>query len=538
MNQACPKYAIRFAMLASLAAGMMLAQSDYGSISGFVKDPSGAVVPKAKVTVTNEGTQEARSAATNDAGYYIFTNLPPSLYTVAVEAQGFKQTAIEHNKLEANSTLSVDAGLTVGSTTESVDVTAAAATLQTESAAVQNEVAGKQVLDQELNGRNPIYMVQMLPGVRGGSTLGDFNFATRGGQSWQINGARTWDTLVTFDGAPATRTRANGAIVGTADVDSTQEIQVLTADYAAEYGRAAGGQIRIITKTGTRDFHGSLYEYFRNSDLNANTWSRNLSATTNFASPFRYNNFGFTVGGPIWEPQLSDKWREKFFFFVAEDWIRYRATDTQTQAVPTLLMRQGNFSELLGNNPWYSGSHPIYNPATCPSVGAAGCVAFPGNVIPPNQLSHNGIAILNAYPLPTPGYLQGTQNWIAQAPHPYNQRKETLSIDILAAAQQRISGRRSDSSYYEYQPFSQGSGETPLYFILPNQTNTVSWLWTISPTLINEARITFSLDDAYNFVDSSKSGFNRSQFGIDYPFLFGGKDISMLRYIIRRRRLR
>ena len=216
-----------------------------------------------------------------------------------------------------------------------MEVSATNEALQTESGAVQNGVTSQQIDYQELNGRNPIYMAQLLPGVRGGGTLGDFNFASTGGMSWQINGARTWDSLVTFDGAPAVRTRANGAVIGVADVDTTQEIQVMTADYAAEYGRAAGGQIRIITKTGTRDFHGSAYEYFRNSDLNANTWTRNLSTSTNFASPFRYNNFGFTVGGPIWIPQMGQKFREKLFFFVGEDWIRYRVTDTQTQAVPT-----------------------------------------------------------------------------------------------------------------------------------------------------------------------------------------------------------
>ncbi len=321
---------------------------------------------------------------------------------------------------------------------------------------------------------------------------------------------------------PAVRTRANGAVIGTADVDSTQEIQVLTADYAAEYGRAAGGQIRIVSKSGTRNFHGSLYEYFRNSDLNANTWSRNLSPTTNFTTPFRYNNFGGTFGGPI---PLGKKWREKLFFFVAEDWIRDRNTDTQTQAVPTLLMRQGNFSELLSPNPWYSGSHVIYDPKTCATSGAASCVPFPNNVIPTNRLSPNGIGIISAYPLPTPGYLQGTQNWIAQAAHPYNQRKDTLNIDINLTDKQRLSGRKSGAQYFEYQPFDQGSGETGKYFNRPNQTNTVSHTYTITPTLINEARITFSLDDVYIPVNSALPGFNRSQFGINYAFLFGGKDI-------------
>ena len=132
---------------------------------------------------------------------------------------------------------------------------------------------------------------------------------------------------------------------------------------------------------------------------------------------------------------------------------------------------------------------------------------------------------MSAYPQPTPGYLLGTQNWVAQAAHPYNQRKGTLNVDILATDKQRISGRRSEASYFEYQPFDQGSGETGKYFNRPNQTNSVSWLWTISPSLVNEARATLSLDDVYIPVNTALAGFNRSQFGINYPYLFGGKDI-------------
>ena len=152
--------------------------------------------------------------------------------------------------------------------------------------------------------------------------MGDFNFAVGGGEPFQINGARTQDTIVTFDGAPSLRTRANGAIIGVANVDAIQEVQVMTADYSAEYGRAAGGQIRIISKSGSRDFHGSLYEYFRNSDLNANTWARNLSTLTTNAAPFRYNNFGFAIGGPAWIPERparsfarssSSSWRKTGF---------------------------------------------------------------------------------------------------------------------------------------------------------------------------------------------------------------------------------
>ncbi len=504
------------------------AQSDTGTISGFVKDPTGSVVPNAKVLIKSEATGEEHAVTTDASGHYTVTNLVPGLWSLEVQVPGFKHFESKHNTLQANSSIELDGNLEVGQTTETVEVTATAQVLQTESGSVQAEVTGTQIQDQELNGRSPIYASQFLPGVRSSGTLGDFNGVGLSGNPFSINGSRSQDTLVTVDGAPAMRTRANGAVIGVGDVDATQEIQVLTADYAAEYGRAAGGQIRMVTKSGTTDFHGSLYEYFRNSDLNANTWSRNLSTSTNFASPFRYNNFGFSFGGPIAIPGKWEKLRQKVFVFVASEWTRERNTQTQTQAVPTTLMRQGNFSELLSANPWYSGVHQIYNPGTCTKVGAAGCVPIPGNVIPASLLSPNGIAILNAYPAVTPGFLQGTQNWVAQAAQPINQRKDIWNLDLVPNNNNHIEIRRSGLAYSEYDPFDQGSGETAKYFNRPNQTNTVAWTWTVNPTLINELRTTYSLDDVYIPVNKSEIGFNRQNLPdpITYPYLFGAKDIT------------
>jgi hypothetical protein len=519
----CTKW--RAAMLSLLLCTMAMSQSDYGSIGGFVRDPAGAVVPKSKVVVKNEGTREEHPVLTNESGYYTVPNLPPGSYAVSADAPGFKKFSSTKNQLTANSALSLDATLVIGSATETVEVVATAAVLQTESASVQGVVTGTQLQAQELNGRNPVYMAQLLPGVRGGATMGDFNYSVGAGQPFQINGARAQDTLVTFDGAPSLRTRANGAVIGVADVDAVQEVQVLTADYNAEFGRAAGGQIRIISKSGTRDFHGSLYEYFRNSDLNANTWSRNLSSLTVGASPFRYNNFGGSIGGPAWLPKMSEKFREKIFFFVAEDWIRLRQLDTQTQAVPTALMHQGNYSELLAPNPWYKTGTIVYDPKTCATVGSPSCVPFAGNIIPTSRLSPNGNGIISVYPLPTPGFLSGTQNWLSTATEPINQRKGTFNIDWQPSEKHHISSRRTDASFFDYQPFDQGSGLTGKYFNRPNQTNTVAWIWTASPTLINEARATFSLDDVYIPVNAALAGFSRQQFGINFPYLFPAKDI-------------
>ena len=513
-------------LLCSLFPAPMCAQSDVGSIVGFVRDSSQAIVPNAKVVIKNEGTGSERSVVTDAGGHYSATNLLPGLYTLTAEVSGFKTFTSTHNKLDANSTISLDASLSVGATTETVEVSASASPLQTESGAVQKAISAQQLQGQELNGRNPIYMASLIPGVQSGSTLGDFNFSLSNG-SYSINGARQNDTLITMDGAPATRTRGSSTSIGVPNVDATQEIQVLTSNYAAEYGRTSGGQIRIVTKSGTTDFHGDAFEYFRNSAMNANTWQRNTSTTTNFAPPFRYNDFGFSIGGPVAIPGKLDRFRNKFFWFVAEEWTRYRFEDTQTQAVPTALMRQGDFSELLGVNPYYAAGTKIYNPSTCPSRSSPSCQAIPGNKIPANLLSPNGLAILNAYPAPTPGFSGPSgANWIAQAAHPINQRKGTINGDILPTESHHIEFRRTDFSYLEYQPFDQGSGLTPKYFNRPNQTNTLAWTWTINPTMINEARATVSLDDVYIPVDPSGAGFNRSQLGINYPFIFGSKDVS------------
>jgi hypothetical protein len=504
------------------------AQNDVGSIVGFVSDSSGAVVPNAKVTIKNEGTGESRTVSTDSSGHYAVPNLAPTSYTMTAEATGFQKYESTHNVLASNSTISIDAVLALGSATQTVEVTATAALLQTQSAAVQSEITGQQIQKQELNGRNPIYMTQLLPGSVSTATLGDFNFSFNSGDAFNINGARTQDTLYTIDGAPAVRTRDDGEIIAGVKPDAVQEMQVLTAAYSAEYGGASGANVRIVTKSGTTNFHGSAYEYLRNSAMNANTWTRNLNAATRFPTPFVYNNFGFSVGGPVWAPKVPflDGLRNKFFFFINEDWIRYRLAANQNMIVPTTLMRQGNFSEFLGPNPWYPEGTKIYVPGTCPAVGASSCVAYPGNIIPQSQLSPNGVGIMNSYPAPTPGFLQGQQNYLGTLPNPQNQRQGQINGDLLITANQHILFRRSDDSYYQLSPFNQSNPLVPIIFERPNQTNALGWVWTIGPTLINEAHVSVSIDDVYIDAAPGGAGYNRGTFGIDFPYILPGPKAS------------
>jgi hypothetical protein len=527
-------------LLTFLSLTPAFAQSDLGRISGFVKDPSGATVPNAKITVQNK-SGVSRQTTTNEDGHYTVTNVPPGLYTMTAEAPNFRKYESKDNKLDPSADLVIDATLTVGAATETVEVSGSAVQLQTESASVQKLVNREQIDALELNGRNPIFMANLVPGVRGTNIVG-LSIGV-GGLSTNINGARTPESLVTYDGAPAMRTRSNGAVLGQADVDSTQEIQILTADYAAEYGRSSGGQIRIVTKSGTQDFHGAAFEYVRNTIFNANSWSRNQNPLTRFVTaPDHYNQFGYNIGGPVYIPNHFNSNKDKLFFYWGQEWVRRVFTDNQSLAVPTLAMRTGDFRDLLvpGNIYGYSATtgivkdpttgvqfvassnpgDPNYNPAC---TGASTCP----NVIPVARLSKNGLGILNAWPVPNLTVPINNNNWTFFARHPQNQRKDTLSLDWNATEKQRVRFRRMNYTFFEYQPLDGNTNETPKFFDRPNYTYSVNHTWALSPTKVNEILLTYSQDivripiDAANFLDRTKGAAQGpGLFGTNYNYIF------------------
>ena len=341
MNRVSSLWSVLFTLsaLLLLVSFGAYAQSDTASMTGVVRDPSSASVPNATVIIKNEATGIERRTTTNENGYYIVSNLPPGFYTVTVDAPGFKKFEKTQNKLDANITATVDVPMTVGAATETVNVVAEATTVQSESATLGRVVTTKEVQDTPLNGRNPLFLALLKPGVNGGA-LAQFSFdLTTGGLN--INGGRTQDNLITFDGAVAVRTRSNGTSIGTADVDAVQEVQVLTSNYNAEYGRSSAGQVRIVTKSGGKDFHGTAYEYFRNSAMNANEWQRNRTTgrpdISGQAAPFRYNQFGWNLNGPIFIPGKFNRDRNRLFFLFSQEWTRYPPRGTANRSVFPLM---------------------------------------------------------------------------------------------------------------------------------------------------------------------------------------------------------
>jgi Carboxypeptidase regulatory-like domain len=493
-----------------VTATSILAQSDTSSLSGTVTDTSGAVVPNAQITIHNNATLADRTIESNENGVFTLTNLTPGDYSVRVTKTGFQTSTLNDVHLDPSIGRRVDVTMKVGDTSVTITVEAGANVVQTESGAVGQLITQEQVKDIQLNGRNPLYLAQMEPGVVRSNSMAAFSFGLDNGIN--VNGARSQESVITFDGAPMVRTRSNGTSVGVADVDSTSEIQVLTTSYPSEFGRTSGGQIRMIPKSGSSDFHGSAFEYFRNNALNANTWSRNFNGQGRGA--FRYNQFGWNLNGPIYIPGHFNKNRDKLFFLVGQEWVKYNHADTSTNnlKVPTALMRQGNFSELLGSNIFYSAPVQIVNPTTG--------VPYSGNIIPSGQLSPNGIGLLKAYPAPN---LTGnaSSNWTDTALYTERQRKDSVVVDFVPADKHHFRFSLLNYNYDDYEPHFGNFNTNPRIFHRPNQIGVFHYTWTISPTMVNDAYVSGAADHVDINIDTSSGLFDRTKYGINYPYLFG-----------------
>jgi hypothetical protein len=500
-----------------------LGQQDEGQIAGTARDVTGAVLPGVEVAARNISTQLTLVAHSGDSGVYLITPVPVGVYELTMELPGFRRLVQTGVRVEAGTRTTVNATLQLGEIEESVTVSASSAIIQRETAQIGRLVEARQVVDLTLGGRNPIVVPLLKAGVVGGD-FSSFNPTSLGGAALSIAGGQRAGNNITFDGVPAVRTRieTSGALVGQLNPDTIQEVQILTGTYRAEYGRAMDGQVRFVTKSGTQNFHGTISHFFRNSALDANTWVRNRSPNVDESrrpAPFRFNQPGYTIGGPVFIPGKFNTDRTKLFFFVSQEWVRWRREQTNTTTVPSEAMRRGDFSELLDPaNPFFRRTRVVRDPLTGQP--------FPGNVIPADRQSRNGMGILNMYPLPTPGFQLGTANLIQTQPNPQDQRKDSLRLDYYFG-NQRLTFGGTGYSFKSEDAFRGSFPHGSTEWDRPNYTGRIAWTSTISPRLINEFTFSAANDLVRMYLVDKRSAagiplYVRDQYGIDFPYVIPG----------------
>ncbi len=362
-------------ILLTLFSVAVYAQETTGSISGTITDSTGASIKGATVTVTNTDRGTAlRTLTTNSAGYFTATSLPLGTYSVKVSASGFKTDAVTGLVLHVSDALTVNRALVVGNTQETVSVTADQVQLNLQDATSAGLINSTQIDQLTLITRNYESLINLQPGVAFGGASDQLNrgpSSPTGGSStvaFSINGGRTTSNNWTIDGADNVDRGANLTLYTYPSPDAIAEFKTLRGQYSAEFGRNASGQIDVITKSGTNSIHGSAYEYLRNDYFDANGF---LNNTLHQRIPkYRYNDFGFSFGGPVYIPKVYDG-RNKTFFFVSEEWLREVTYGTGTALVPTAAERTGDFTNdgFKSGGTWTSQNINVctaytFNPAT------------------------------------------------------------------------------------------------------------------------------------------------------------------------------
>ncbi len=370
------------------------AQVASAEVSGTVLDPTGAGVANAKVTATNKATNVVRETVTNPTGAYLINLLPPGDYVLAVEAPGFSKLSQSGLSLQINQQAQMDLTLKVGQVSEVLEVTAAAPMLQSEASSLGTVVSEKLVNQLPLNGRNFIQLATLSPGVNGvgfgaGGTImsGTRPDDRRPGTEIFSNGNREGSNNFLYDGIDNNE-RLTLSIVLRPAVEAVREFKIQTNMYSADVGRNSGAVVDVVTKSGTNDFHGSAFEFLRNSAMDA----RNFFSPKGTAFPsFRLNQYGFSFGGPVILPKLYNG-KNRTFFFVDYEGYRRASQQLLLGNIPTAKMRTGDFTETAN----------IFDPLSTRAAGAGFTRdQFPGNIIPANRFDPIALKMIRAYPTPT-----------------------------------------------------------------------------------------------------------------------------------------
>ncbi|MGD0776811.1 MAG: carboxypeptidase regulatory-like domain-containing protein [Candidatus Solibacter sp.] len=408
---------LAFLALAACTSLGLLAQT--AQITGRVADPSGAVIAGAKLEVMNTETGVRREIQTNEDGYYTAPLLVRGTYSVHAQQAGFKETVRSGLTLDEGQTLRLDFALEVGLVSEKVEVSGAAPLLETERPTLSTVIPSQAILDMPTVGRNPLQFALMVPGVHAVGSYGALPVSAFGGGRASISGGAVATNNYMLDGIAA-ETFTSGSMQNPLSVDATEEFRLIVRNPSAEYGRTGGGIMNLVSRSGTNDYHGTLYEFLRNKVLSADDFFSNRVGRAR--SPLVFNQWGGTVGGPI----RKDK---TFFFFNYEE-FKQRTLATTTRTVPTDLQRTGNFSQTLTASGALDQIYDPFSTRTDPSNPANRIRdPFPGNIIPASRLSPQAQAIIGYYPKAnTPGVANtNVNNFFAWDPRRWTNRSSACA---------------------------------------------------------------------------------------------------------------
>jgi len=489
-----------------------------GTIAGRVLNERDEVVPGASVRVESEQLAVSRTATTNEEGYFVVPQLPVGVYNVTADAKGFSTYVQRSVKLDVGGGLNLTLRVRVGGPGEVVNVSGDLyQTVNTESANVETLITSAQVTELALNGRNWVQLVNLAPGA---SPL--FNDAQEGTNfridDTAINGLRR-RSAPTIDGASNVDHALVATQVNNISVDAIQEFKLVSSPYSAEYGAQAGPTVNVVTRRGTTEFHGSLFEFFRHDALNAYSWESKQRATPE-KPMLRFNDFGGFVGGPAY--------KEKLFFFGGMEFKRPRTGRSLNELVPTEAMRRGDFSAFLpagvpaGNTSCTPAG--VTQTATrfilCDRSASPAGVAFPGNVIPPEKISPNGLALLRLFPAPN----AGADRFIAAPVTTRNVREDLLRLDYHLNAKDAVFGRWLHDGFDSDNPLGSSFDPQPLPIAPDNHTRigkTALFGYTrvFSPSIFNEALLMWQRNDQrINYQDPEQV--SRAAHGLNFVEIF------------------
>jgi len=532
------------AALAVTAFGQIVSN---GSISGTVKDPKGAVVVGATVTITDTTQGVNKTSNSGSDGGFTFPEIPPGDYSVTVDFTGFKTSVKTDVHLPVGTKVDVgDIILQIGSATDTVTVKAIAGQvqLQSETGDRSSIVTSSQLRDLPLNGQNIPDLFKMVPGVIASSS------ASNTGQSTvlnvvgnvDINGTRSLQHQYTVDGMTNLNNGNNTGALVSINPDSLAEVKILTSNYSAEYGRSGGGYIALTTKSGTDQYHGGLVYFHRNQNLNANTVFNDAANAVITPVPYdlhqtplyNYNYYGYQLGGPIYIPHIIHGKEHKLYFFFAQEYYRQLIPQTSQMnlEVPTALERTGDFVGAVDG-----GGHPItiIDPHT--GVQADGMLnGVPTlNVIPAAEIYQPGQAVLNFLPLPNPaGTSSGgnAYNYSTEIPSAYPRSETILRGDWQINDNTRLSVswvRNTDDEQFAYGTSTE-SWNWPLVpgarHNGPGDIQSISMTHNFGPTWVND--FTFGEARGHVTIAPVSDAATRAVTGVDTPFLFPNADVSNL----------